>query len=744
MMNKKQKNMNFFYKQSYVLAIILCIVSAIFFGCAEPKPPVCKCDGQIYPKIDGLFLGKWWSYYEAALSYVDGECWDEAENAFMDAIKRKPEPEKFALKYGTHHINYYPYRELGIARYQQKKFDLAIQALEQSRKKLDSGRAVYYLNAARKGAVLSQDNDRQPPSIELFGPEDGKITADNAILVSGRVKDDTFVASIMINKTHVPLKLVCPQYQFKTGVGLIPGKNTISISVCDVAGNKTIVNRTVVLDQQGPVVFYNRPTLRSKPSQNRTISFKGMVLDDSGIDHVELILNNRSYLSQKGSDKTYLFIDTSLPLFIQNDQLILKATDRLGNTTQAKIQTSRLHQKVSSLLLATTSMTDLYFKKQTNDIQIKIDDYAKKKVVYTERPYLKINVFSNQTIESIRVFINNKFHDTLFDINAREEEKSIFFKLFELVHNPFLNICNSMYIPMEKLGLYEVTVSVSTNKTWDRRTFEFHRKMLFQEEAKMTVAIIPQNAEADTDIREVLLKELMALNRFNIIEVENRKQLDQVIKKSCMKLSTCYSLGISQAPLWILEWDYEYNRPKNKANKKNEENEENEKNEENEESKKPNLSVYTKLKNVYDNDLVIAAADEYKEDDCIADLQRHVCQMVLQKLVLKVPFIQCVVKSKRDMESESIDDNQSKNIVPLKKEKIVMISAGENRNVKKGRQCAFIRKIPVYNNTELVSQIVDILGEGVVKKVENDSSQVILQDHSRWNEIKEDQQVWVR
>jgi hypothetical protein len=118
--------------------------------------------------------------------------------------------------------------------------------------------------------------------------------------------------------------------------------------------------------------------------------------------------------------------------------------------------------------------------------------------------------------------------------------------------------------------------------------------------------------------------------------------------------------------------------------------------------------------------------------------------MVLQKLVLKVPFIQCVVKSKRDMESESIDDNQSKNIVPLKKEKIVMISAGENRNVKKGRQCAFIRKIPVYNNTELVSQIVDILGEGVVKKVENDSSQVILQDHSRWNEIKEDQQVWVR
>lgn len=511
-----------------------------------------------------------------------------------------------------------------------------------------------------------------------------------------------------------------------------------------MAGNQNIIERTVVLDQQGPVVFYNRPTLISELSQHKKMSFKCMVMDDSGIDHVELILNNRNYLSQKGSDKTYLFIDTSLPLFIQNDQLILKATDRLGNTTQAKIQTSRLHQKVSSLLLATTSMTDLYFKKQTNDIQIKIDDYAKKKVVYTERPYLKINVFSNQTIESIRVFINNKFHDTLFDINAREEEKSIFFKLFELVHNPFLNICNSMYIPMEKLGLYEVTVSVSTNKTWDRRTFEFHRKMLFQEEAKMTVAIIPQNAEADTDIREVLLKELMALNRFNIIEVENRKQLDQVIKKSCMKLSTCYSLGISQAPLWILEWDYEYNRPKNKANKKNEENEENEKNEENEESKKPNLSVYTKLKNVYDNDLVIAAADEYKEDDCIADLQRHVCQMVVQKLVLKVPFIECVVKSKCDMKSERVDHNQSKNIAPLKEEKIVMISAGENRNVKKGRQCAFIRKIPVYNNTELVSQIVDILGEGVVKKVENDSSQVILQDHSRWNEIKEDQQVWVR
>ena len=718
------------YKQKYVFIMVLWITIVSLVGCSTSPPKKCIRDGQVYPKIDGLFLGKWWNYYEAALSYVDGECSDEAEKAFMDAIKRKPAPEKFALKYGTHHINYYPYRELGIARYQQKKFDMEIQALEQSRKELDSGRAVYYLNAARKGAVLNQNNDHQPPVIEIFGPEDGKITADDAILVSGRVTDDTFVEKIIINKTHVPVKLVCPQYQFKTGVGLIPGKNTISISVRDVADNQSIIKKTVVLDQQGPVVFYNKPKLISNPSQNRKMSFTGIVLDDAGIDHIELIFNNRTHLSQKGSGKTYLVIDTSLPRFSPNDQLILKATDRLGNTTRANIQMIRSHQKVSSLLLATTSMTDLYFKKQTNDIVIEIDDYANKKVVYTERPYLKINVFSHQTIESIHVFINNKFYDTLFNINEKEEGQSIFYKLFELIHNPFLNVCNSMYIPM-KLGRNEVTVSVSTVKNSDyEQPFEFQRKMLFQEEAKMTVAIIPRNSKADIDIREILQKELIALKRFNIVEFETRKEFDQKLKTSCMNLSTCYKQGISQAPLWILEWDYEYNRPQNKENKK---------------SKKPNLTVYTKLKNVYDNDMVIATADVYKEDDCISDLQRHVCQMVVQKLVLKVPFIECVVKSKADMKFDSLDDKQAKSIDPFKAEKIVMISAGENRKVKKGRRCAFIRKDPVYNqNKELISQIVSILGEGVVKNVDENISQVVLLDHSIWHDIKEYQQVWIR
>jgi tetratricopeptide (TPR) repeat protein len=152
----------------FISIIGLCIIIS---ACATIRPEPCIKNGKVYGVTKGLFRGKFWNYYDAALSYTDGACWQEAEQAFKQAIQLKSTDEQWTMTYGLRFINYFPHRELGIVYLFQGKFKQAIQELERSIQQQQSGRGMFYLNSARKCQALTQNNDRLKPQIVIESPE---------------------------------------------------------------------------------------------------------------------------------------------------------------------------------------------------------------------------------------------------------------------------------------------------------------------------------------------------------------------------------------------------------------------------------------------------------------------------------------------------------------------------------------------------------------------------------------------
>jgi TolB-like protein len=94
---------------------------------------------------------KFFDYYEAGTEYMEKGDWQRAISEFRSAASLEFEDAKRRRTYGTHFIEYFPHREMGIALYQLGDLNSARKELELSLAYLESERAEEYLGRVTGG-----------------------------------------------------------------------------------------------------------------------------------------------------------------------------------------------------------------------------------------------------------------------------------------------------------------------------------------------------------------------------------------------------------------------------------------------------------------------------------------------------------------------------------------------------------------------------------------------------------------
>ncbi len=322
------------------LALTSCTI--FFMGCmVVSPPPIYRKNGLTYGDInDYTYIEDWDSCYRRGISYGRGGYWEDAVYQFLKAIRERPKDQWRARTFGMNVLDeYFPHRELGIVYLHQGRIKEAIEELSLSLTMTDSGKAKYYLNKAHRQWLQEGGWDETPPVIHLLpesaGAREVFFTNTSLYQLEGRIEDDFFVASIVINGTPLFNELAQPTIFFQEKTALSLGMNTITCEASDLIGHKAIRDLKVYLDIQGPLVLVGPgfnpelPGLSGAAASGKKL--KGMVLDDGGLNR--LVIGEEEIPLQPG-EKIWTF---EFDLSARNRDLTFQATDLAGNTTRGDL-----------------------------------------------------------------------------------------------------------------------------------------------------------------------------------------------------------------------------------------------------------------------------------------------------------------------------------------------------------------------------------------------------------------------
>lgn len=315
-----------------------------FFGCqpAPPSAPVEK-EGVRYGVTEGLFLHKWWNYYERGISWVEGGFWEKAEADFREALALRNADQLRARTYGMHFLDYFPNRELGVSLFHQERFEDAVRALSTSYAMQPSAKAGFYLDKARSRVIRDTGADGRPPEISLAPDIDALLTRDASITVQGVAVDDTFVSSIRINGETVRMDVSQPRKPFDLSLPLTPGENRITVTARDLSGKKSALQRTVHCDRSGPLV--NVDNLIPVRTGGKHYKLSGYAYDMAGIAGVTVNGRTLTLPGMAGDNRqccppntAQIRIDAEITLRPgETLPATLTITDSLGNATTAAL-----------------------------------------------------------------------------------------------------------------------------------------------------------------------------------------------------------------------------------------------------------------------------------------------------------------------------------------------------------------------------------------------------------------------
>lgn len=263
--------------------VILCLLLLYgVVGCAVERGRIYVKEGKSYGVIAGSWRDRWWNYYQRGTSYAEGEFWQDALADFQSAISQRDADQRQARTYGLHFIDYFPHRELGITYYHLRRYPEAIQELEVSLRSVETAKAKFYLNRARKALLEQSGRDVIPPRIRVDGPPDGLLTNRLTLEVTGSAEDDFYVSTVVIGGRPLFIELAEPRIVFAQAIPLQEGPNEIDIVARDLVGRQSQQRLTVHTDRQGPLLGLDRVELLDAPPQRRA-RLEGFVVDRSGI-----------------------------------------------------------------------------------------------------------------------------------------------------------------------------------------------------------------------------------------------------------------------------------------------------------------------------------------------------------------------------------------------------------------------------------------------------------------------------
>ncbi len=310
--------------------ILLSFTCSFLIGCAVEKGRVYEKDGRLYGTTDGLFKAKWDDYYHRGHSYGEGGFWDDAATDFKKALQKRGKDQRRARTYGMHFIDYFPNRELGIAYFNLGKFKEAMQLLEASLASVESARAKFYLNKARKSWLNETRLDTVPPAIAVQFPPPEYRTNEFSISVKGTARDDFFVSNIIFNGKSSQLELSRKEVSFREDFALHHGKNVIILQSEDILGKtSTPVTIQVKVDREGPLIF-----LEASGDTGGAITITGAVYDKSTI--AKITLNDRE-LAFAGSKLVAINEQFGSHGLSTDVPLRFEAEDTVGNKTRGSL-----------------------------------------------------------------------------------------------------------------------------------------------------------------------------------------------------------------------------------------------------------------------------------------------------------------------------------------------------------------------------------------------------------------------
>jgi tetratricopeptide (TPR) repeat protein len=403
----------------------------LLVSCAVKHRPVCKRNGLVYGKVDGLFREQWSDYYERALSYMDGECYSQALLDLEAAIQQKNKDQKMARTTSLIFVDYFPHREKGVIYYYQKKYQQALQELTKSISQEPTSKAYYYINQVRSNLLKQTISDISNPTIHIQYPEqlaqkkEILFTKEKSFQISGVVRDEQYVSEVNIsNRAMIMENGAVKQFPFFQILFLKQGLNNIKITAKNLMGGFTELQTTIYLDQSGPMVHvlqYNKDNI------------SGYILDESGINSLEI--NKNQVDIQKG--KKSLF---HINLDKHHKHSILIAKDILGNETETYISNQ-----------LNTQFNRNQFLYVQNDLSGKYTDSKP----MCHKNDCKIKITLHQLPESLIAYCNQ------ININGQIESispiKSIFVNKTLLENEPATLISFNQMIPLDR-DINQITI----------------------------------------------------------------------------------------------------------------------------------------------------------------------------------------------------------------------------------------------------------------------------------------------
>lgn len=394
------------------IALLLMMMFLFLTACVNvDTTKIYEKDGKRYGVTRGLFQGRWYHYYERGVSFAEGKLWQEAESDYQNAIQLRDGDQLRARTYGLHFIDYFPHRELGIAFYHQDRFEAAIKELEMSIRTQATAKAEYYLDKARKKKIIALIADKEAPQITITSPSQNHSTKRNKIYISGTVSDDTFVKSIQVNEQIVRIDLSAPQVRLDVEVPLQDGENSITITAVDLIGNSAQLQRTVNVDRTGPVISLDMPEMEAETVIGKTL-IRGFVQDKTNLAH--LIVNDRNIPIPVTKEFEFEQHVTVSP---QQLEVVVEASDVLGNETVARIRLNKNKSMTPRLLLATADVLmvadnasrkpgtsrEVTLPQDMAEPIIKVEDWKASQSIYLEEAYLAGYVHDNERVDELMV-----------------------------------------------------------------------------------------------------------------------------------------------------------------------------------------------------------------------------------------------------------------------------------------------------------------------------------------------------
>lgn len=334
--------------------LVALVLGLLLGACAAEQDARYTRDGVQYGVTEGVFRGRWWSYYERGASFLKGGFHAEAAADFEEALRGRSRDSWRARTYGLHFVEYFPNRELGIAEYRLGNLEQAEDLLQRSLEQIDTERAHHYLDLVKKEQIAQgvlQDTGGPSVNVHLAAagltgvqapaaPEEPVRLEDGRLVVAGwqvacgiDASDDTGVSGVALNGERLPQRGSRPELRLQRGVPLREGDHEIAVTAYDLAGNEVEQTVPVRIDLTGPSIGLFAPA-SAVTTEAAEIQIEGAAADATGL--AEIRMDDRVLAAPDGATRAEF--SATLALEPGANQAVLVARDVAGNETYKAVE----------------------------------------------------------------------------------------------------------------------------------------------------------------------------------------------------------------------------------------------------------------------------------------------------------------------------------------------------------------------------------------------------------------------